>query len=123
MDGPFLPPPPRPFAMQPSLTSGATAAAMTTVTITMVTISDEGRAHDRFVGADRRSRLRKPRRCMGSLSTRSCAIPALPYGYAMGSYARWLFGIAAAFNFVVAGGLLFLRPLRGLVVAPSASSK
>ena len=28
----------------------------------------------------------------------------------MTSYARWLFRIAAAFNFAVAAGLLFLRP-------------
>src|SRR5262249_12246433 len=29
----------------------------------------------------------------------------------MSSYARWLFGMAAAFNFAVAAGLLFMRPL------------
>jgi len=28
-------------------------------------------------------------------------------------YARWLFGAAAAFNFAVAGGLVFVRPLVG----------
>ncbi len=28
----------------------------------------------------------------------------------MHAYARWLFGIAAAFNLSMAGGLLFLRP-------------